>query len=134
MESGPPGCSSNYSITSILHPKSTFLANYPQEVILKNLHGKLIKPSSLTLHRSSHRKNINYITEGEIYLIDQWGTHSAREKFSFSEGETEKIVNVNQVGFWKYVVVSPKFTSTKKLPFEYGFISIAGWEVSTELY
>lgn len=71
VESGPPGCSSNYSITSLLHPKSSFLANYPEEVVLRHLQGKLIKLSSFSLHRSSHRKNINYILEGEVYLVDQ---------------------------------------------------------------
>jgi hypothetical protein len=70
VESGPPGCSSNYSITSLLHPRASFLANYPQPVVLRHLHNKLINASSLTLHRSSHRKNINYITSGEVYLID----------------------------------------------------------------
>lgn len=64
VESGPPGCSSNYSITSLLHPKSSFLANYPQAVVLRHLHNKLISATALTLHRSSQRKNINYITEG----------------------------------------------------------------------
>ena len=61
IESGPPGCSSNYSITSLLTPKSSFLANYPQELKLRHLHNKLIKLSTFTLHRSSHRKNMNFI-------------------------------------------------------------------------
>ncbi len=83
VESGPPGCSSNYSITSLLHPKTAFLANYPQPIVLRHLHNKLIHATSLTLHRSSHRKNINYITSGEVYLIDQWGTHSDSKSFAF---------------------------------------------------
>lgn len=90
VESGPPGCSSNYSITSLLHPKSSFLANYPQQVVLKHLHNKLIQLSSFTLHRSSHRKNINYIIEGEIFLIDEWGASSPKQHFEFAEGENQK--------------------------------------------
>jgi hypothetical protein len=76
VESGPPGCSSNYSVTSLLHPRSSFLANYPQEIVLRHLHNKLIKLNSFTLHRSSHRKNINYILEGEVYMINEFGEQS----------------------------------------------------------
>lgn len=83
VESGPPGCSSNYSITSLLNPRTSFLANYPQPIVLRHLHNKLIHAVSLIIHRSSHRKNINYITSGEVYLIDKWGYHSAIRLFSF---------------------------------------------------
>lgn len=37
-------------------------------------------------------------------------------------------------GYWKYVVLAPKFTAVKKLPFEYGFISLKGKQISAELY
>ena len=87
MESGPPGCSSNYSITSMLKPKSSFLANYPAKVIFRHLHSKLIRLTSFTLHRSSHRKNVNYIQEGEIYLVDESGNESKRVSFAFDAGQ-----------------------------------------------
>lgn len=67
-------------------------------------------------------------------MIDQWGGHSLRQPFAFAEGENEKTIAIEIGGYWKYAVLVPKFTSIKKLPYEYGFISLKGSEVSPQLH
>jgi hypothetical protein len=73
---GPPGINKNYLISSILLPKSKFLANYPHGFSLSHLHNKLIRPTTIQFKRSISQKNINYITGGSIHLIDIWGRKS----------------------------------------------------------
>lgn len=85
MLNGPPGINKNYSISSILLPKSRFLGNYPHGFSLSHLQNKLIRPKTFQLKRSITQKNINYITGGSIYLVDIWGRKSQEFTFDFEE-------------------------------------------------
>jgi hypothetical protein len=96
IENGPPGCNTNYSISSILHPKGSFLANYPHEITLRHLHNKKINPTSITLHRAVHRKNVNIIKEGAIYFQDEENRTSKQYVFIFGEKQTELEITVSE--------------------------------------
>jgi hypothetical protein len=87
VESGPPGCNNNYSISAILQPNSSFLANYPHQIVLRQLHNKLINVSSLKLHRSIHRRNMNEISEGVVYFRNEQNKISHHYTFSFKDKE-----------------------------------------------
>lgn len=103
--------------------------------MLRHLHNKIWKPTTLTLQRSSARKNINYILEGDVYLSDGHNNKSKAIHFIFSETENEKEITFEGIsGYWKYIHISPIYPAIKKLPYEVGFIKIKGFDASPESY
>ena len=85
----------------------------------------------LTLQRSSSRKNINYILEGDVYLTDAHGNKSKIVHFIFAEAETEKEIRFEGIyGYWKFIHIAPVYPAVKKLPYEVGCIKIKGFDTS----
>ena len=133
VERGPPGCNASYSIASILHGES-FLANYPHPVTLRHQHGKLIKPTLITLHRPLLKKNVNYILNGSIWLETADGVRQGPFPYLFGAESPQAQVSIETDTYYSGVVIVPVFTTHKKLPFEFGKISMRGEAVSYSDY
>lgn len=41
---------------------------------------------------------------------------------------------MNEAEYWKYIIVVSKFSKIKKLPFEFGFISLKGHSLAQDVY
>jgi hypothetical protein len=83
IEQCPPGVNRNYSISSLLLSSGSFLGNYPQGLMMRHLHGKVINVRSFKLKRCVNRKNVNYIEKGSIIFKDVWGHNSKKYQFEF---------------------------------------------------
>ena len=93
-----------------------------------------MRVSSVFIERDGKKLTVNQLKEGWIYFESQSGVRSQKYHFTFGENELNKTIEVDQKGFWKFMVLSPVFSSNKKMPFEFGFICAKGSLIESQVY
>ena len=132
VEQGPPGCNMNYPICSILYPTNNeFLANYPYTLVLKQLHDKYMKVSTVVISRIGKRRNVKEVKEGLVWLSNHKNLRSDSSRayrFSFGVDQNRITMKINETEFMKYLFIMPIYEkeTTKNLPFEIGFVGVTG--------
>ena len=89
---------------------------------------------SVVIERDNKKLTVNQLKEGWIYFENESGVKSRKYNFTFAEYELKKVIEINEIGFWKFMVLSPVFTTNKKMPFEFGFIGAKGTLIESQVY
>lgn len=75
-----------------------------------------MRVSSVVIEKDNKKLTVNQLKEGWIYFENESGIKSKKYHFVFAENEVKKNVEVNENGFWKFMVLSPVFSTNKKMP------------------
>lgn len=93
-----------------------------------------MRVSSVVIEKDNKKLTVNQLKEGWIYFENESGVKSKKYHFVFAENEVKINVEVNEDGFWRFMILSPVFSSNKKMPFEFGFIGAKGTLIESQTY
>lgn len=87
----------------------------------------------VSLEVNHRRRQANQVVSCSVYLANEQGVRS--DSYSLkAEGDNKSLFSVSVFDrrHWKYLVIVPSFTNHKRMPFEFGFLSVHGDSVECD--